>query len=182
MRTWIALLRGVNVGGRNKLPMQALVSELRALGLCDIRTYIQSGNVVFRGPGKPATLGRAIGAAIAVKFGFTPQVVVLSEQDLAAAAAGNPFPEASADREGRLVHLFFLSATPRALDRQRLETARAPRERWEVRGRLLYLHAPDGVGESKLARQVEAILGVTATARNWRTVCALLDLARTGSG
>jgi uncharacterized protein (DUF1697 family) len=102
MKTWIALLRGVNVGGRNTLPMKALVPELQALGLSAIRTYLQSGNVVFHSPGKPAPrLAAEIGAAIGAKFGFAPQVVVLSAKDLAAAAAGNPFPESAAAAEGR---------------------------------------------------------------------------------
>jgi uncharacterized protein (DUF1697 family) len=178
MRTWIALLRAVNVGGRNKLPMKALASELQALGMSDIRTYIQSGNVVFRGPGKRATrLAAQIGAAIEARFGFEPHVVVISDEDLAAAVAGNPFPE-STDSDRRALHLFFLDDAPRDTDLERLNTVRQRDERWDVSGRFLYLHAPDGVGDSKLATQVERILGVTATVRNWRTVCALLDLSK----
>ncbi len=181
MKTWIALLRGVNVGGRNALPMKALVPELQALGLSAIRTYLQSGNVVFQGPGKPsARLAAEIGAAIGAKFGFAPQVVVLSAKDLAAAVAGNPFPESAAAAEGRALHLFFLAHAPRAIDRPRLDRVRRGGERWQVRGRFLYLHAPDGVGGSKWARQIETILGVAATARNWRTVLALLELAARG--
>jgi len=172
-------LRGVNVGGRTKLPMKALASELEALGLSDIRTYIQSGNVVFRGPSKRATLLAAeIGAAIEANLGLEPHVVVISPRDLAAAAAGNPFPESAADLEGRALHLFFLADVPRDVDRERLDTVRKHSERWRVSGRCLYLHAPDGVGDSKLAKQAERILGVAATARNWRTVCALLDLSK----
>jgi uncharacterized protein (DUF1697 family) len=181
METWIALLRGVNVGGRNKLPMKALLPELRALGFSAIRTYLQSGNVVFQGPGKPAArLEAEIGAAIGAKFGFAPQVFLLSAKDLAAAAAGNPFPESAAAGEGRALHLFFLARAPRAIDRERFDRVRMGGERWQVRGRFLYLHAPDGIGGSKLARQVETILGVAATARNWRTVLALLELATRG--
>ena len=181
MKTWIALLRGVNVGGRNKLPMKALLPELQALGLSAVRTYLQSGNVVFQGAGKPAgRLAAEIGFAIGAKFGFAPQVVVLSARDLAAAAAGNPFPESAAAGEGRALHLFFLARAPRAIDRRRLDRVRAGGERWQVRGRCLYLLAPEGVGGSKLARQVETILGVAATARNWRTVLALLEVATRG--
>jgi len=178
MKTWIALLRGVNVGGNNKLPMAALAAELGAIGLSDVKTYIQSGNVVFRGPNKPATsVAAEIGTAINRKFGFEPQVMVIGGKDLATAAAANPFPESTAESDGRTLHLFFLAKTPTDIDRDRVEAIRRQSERWQIKGSVLYLHAPEGFGDSKLANQFEKILGVPATARNWRTVNALLELA-----
>jgi uncharacterized protein (DUF1697 family) len=178
MKTWIALLRGVNVNGKNKLPMQALAAELGAIGLSDVKTYIQSGNVVFRGPNKKATsIAAEIGAAIKRKFGFEPQVIAIDGKDLATAAAANPFPESTVEMDGRTLHLFFLGKAPPRIDHDRVEAIRRQSERWQIKGEVLYLHAPEGFGDSKLATQFEKILGVPATARNWRTVSALLELA-----
>ncbi|PRC92885.1 DUF1697 domain-containing protein [Solimicrobium silvestre] len=178
MKTWIALLRGINVGGRNKLPMKALAAELESLGLSDIKTYIQSGNVVFRGSDTRArNIATSIGAAIHAKFGFEPPVIVISDKDLADAITANPFPESTTEKEGRTLHFFFLDKAPSNIDHDRLESVRRPSERWQVKGTVLYLHTPEGFGDSKLAVQIERIFGVTATARNWRTVCALRDLS-----
>ncbi|MDR3481128.1 MAG: DUF1697 domain-containing protein [Burkholderiaceae bacterium] len=178
MKTWIALLRGVNVGGKNKLPMKELAATMGALGLTELKTYIQSGNVVFRGPDKKAqVLAGEIGAAILGKFGFQPQVLVIDARELAAAASANPFPEAATEAEGRTLHLFFLAKAPAAIARERIEAIRRQSERWQQIGAVFYVHAPEGFGDSKLAAQIEKILGVPATARNWRTVGALLALA-----
>jgi uncharacterized protein (DUF1697 family) len=181
MKTWIVLLRGVNVGGNNKLPMKALATELESLGFSDVRTYIQSGNVVCRGPGqKPDALAAVIRGAILGKFGFEPAVLAIEAADFAAAAAANPFSESTADMEGRTVHLFFLDQAPKEVPRDRLEALRIASERWQLKGRVLYLHCPEGFGTSKLAIQAERILGVPATARNWRTVSTLLEMAGLG--
>jgi uncharacterized protein (DUF1697 family) len=178
LETWIALLRAVNVGGRNKLPMKMLAAELEAIGLSAVKTYIQSGNVVFRCPSaRTANLAAEIGAAIKAKFGFEIDVAVISAKGLAAAVRANPFPESAAEMDGRTLHFFFLAKAPGAIDQGRLEAVRRQSERWQIKGTVFYLHAPEGFGDSKLAAQVERILGVTATARNWRTVRALLDLA-----
>jgi uncharacterized protein (DUF1697 family) len=178
METWIALLKGVNVGGKNKLPMKALAAELAAIGLSGVKTYIQSGNVVFRCPKTPsATLAARIASAINTKFGFEPEVSVLSGKDLAASAAANPFPDLALEADGKTLHFFFLAKAPAAFDQARIETLCRQTERWRVNGTVFYLHAPEGFHSSKLAAQVEKSLGVTATARNWNTVHALLDLA-----
>ena len=180
MKTWIALLRGVNVGGKNKLPMKALAAELATLGLSDIRTYIQSGNVIFRSPDTrvAAILAAEISAAIKTKFGFEPHVIVISAKELADSVTANPFPELSPNADGKALHFFFLLEAPRNFDQDRLAAVRRQSERWQIEGRVLYLHTPEGFGNSKLAAQIERILGVTSTARNWSTVCALLDLVK----
>ncbi len=178
METWIALLRGVNVGGKNKLPMKLLAAELEAIGLAGVKTYIQSGNVVFRCPSARAKkIAAEIGDAIEAKFGFEPHVALISAKDLAGAATANPFSESATELDGNRLHLFFLAKAPATIDRGRLEAVRRPSERWGIEGAVFYLHAPEGIGDSKLAAQVEKICGVPATARNWRTVRALLDLA-----
>ena len=178
MVTWIALLRGVNVGGKNRLPMKDLVSSLEALGFSDVRTYLQSGNVVFLGPDDaPALLSSKIGAAVDARFGFLPQVVVIRADVFTSFASANPFPEATNERDGKTLHLFFLSEPPHTIDGERLDAVKRPTERWRVIGPVFYLHTPDGFGNSRLATQAERILGVAATARNWRTVGALVGMA-----
>jgi len=174
---WIALLRGVNVGGNNKLPMKQLAALLETLGLSDIKTYIQSGNAVFRGPkGPPAALAQVIASAIEETFDFRPQVIVMSKDDLAKAVAANPFPEGD-NEDGRSLHLFFLGQTPKKIDATALDAVKHPTERWKANGPFFYFHAPEGFGTSKLATKAEKCLGVPATARNWRTVRELLKLA-----
>ncbi len=158
--------------------MKLLVAELETLGLLDVTTYIQSGNIVFRCPsGRAAILSAEIGAVINAKFGFDPYVAVLSAEDLAASAIANPFPEAATEQGGKTLHLFFLAKALASIDGDRLEAVRRRSERWQIKGTVFYLHTPEGFGDSKLATQVERILGTTATARNWRTVCTLLALA-----
>jgi uncharacterized protein (DUF1697 family) len=158
--------------------MKTLTAELETLGLTDVTTYIQSGNILFRDSKKTAaTLAAEIGNAINARFGFEPHVAVMSYKDLASSVTGNPFHKLMTDDNGKTLHLFFLDRTPLDLDMNRLEAIRRPSERWQLNGQVFYLLTPEGFGDSKLATQVEKILGVTTTARNWRTVCALLDLA-----
>ncbi len=176
MSTWIALFRGINVGGRNVVPMKELVHDLRSLGLEDVRTYIQSGNAVFRAAdGDAAELGATIAVKVEESHGFRPQVLVLSAGELEDAIRSNPFPEAEA--EPKTLHLFFLASPPPAPDLDALAAIRSPSERFELTDRVFYLHAPDGIGRSKLAAKAERLLGVAVTARNWRTVGKLLEMA-----
>ena len=169
MPTWIALLRGINVGGNNKLPMDALVDVLMTLDLKNVRTYIQSGNAVFQCSKKRAAgLDQAITAAIEQRHGFRPQVLVLSDQAWQAARQANPFPDSVAIP--KTLHLFFLAESPAAPDIAGLEARKSPTERFHLSDRVFYLYAPDGIGRSKLAANAEKLLGVATTARNWRTV------------
>jgi uncharacterized protein (DUF1697 family) len=178
MDTWIALLRGINVGGRNILPMAELVADLESLDLRDVKTYIQSGNVVFRSSGEvPASLGVDIASAIENRHGFRPQVLIVSADQWKDAMESNPFPEAEA--EPKTLHLFFLASVPADPDLEALSIAQAPSERFHLTDRVFYLHAPDGIGRSKLAAKAEKLLGVPVTARNWRTVHKLWEMAET---
>jgi uncharacterized protein (DUF1697 family) len=169
MRTFVALFRGINVGGHNSLPMRELVEVLQDLGLREVKTYIQSGNVVFQSEfGEPADLMDRMGDAIEKSHGFRPEVLLLEVDELQRAMAANPFPEA--EQEPRTLHLYFLASEPEHLDLEALESVRRESERFQLKGKVLYLHAPKGIGRSKLAARVEKSLGVAATARNWRTV------------
>lgn len=176
MNTYIALLRGINVGGNNKLPMNALTTLLEALGLQQVKTYIQSGNVVFQSTrtDRPA-LAKEITAAIEKSHGFAPQVFLLDGQALQAAVAANPFPEGTDDPKS--LHLFFLDGIPHKLNLAALEALKAPNERFALIDQVFYLHAPDGIGRSKLAENVGKGWGVSITARNWRTVSTILEMA-----
>jgi uncharacterized protein (DUF1697 family) len=176
MKTYVALFRGINVAGNNILPMRDLTRLLEGLGLENVRTYIQSGNVVFQSAGKAGEeLAGKIRSAIGKKHGFSPHLVLLTHQELAKAAKANPYPEAESDP--RRLHLTFLASSPRKPDLASLEALRANGERFALKGKVLYLHAPEGIGRSKLAARMEKALGVPGTTRNWRTVAALREMA-----
>jgi uncharacterized protein (DUF1697 family) len=175
-RTWIALFRGINVMGNNKLPMKDLATLLRGLKFREVRTYIQSGNAVFASAGSAASLSARISAAVARRFGLRPYVMLFEARELAQAIAKNPFPEGEA--EPKSLHLWFLEECPAAARHAGLEAVRAESERFSVYDKVLYLHAPLGIGHSKLAPRAERILGTKGTARNWRTVCTLYAMAK----
>jgi len=175
MQTWIALFRGINVGGNNILPMAKLRSGLEALTLQNVRTYIQSGNVVFESSSKSAaSLEKRIASWVEGDFGFRPQVLLLKHGDLLAAVEKNPFPEAAS--APKTLHFSFLATSAAKPDNEALERVKAASERYALVDDVFYLHAPDGIGRSKLAASVEKHLGVVATARNYRTVDKLLSL------
>jgi uncharacterized protein (DUF1697 family) len=177
MATWVAFLRGINVGGNHKLPMKELAALLGEEGLTDVATYIQSGNVVFRSARATApALEKRIGAAISGQHGFQPRVMVLSAAELEQAAAASPFPQADADPT--TLHLFFLAAKPSSARLDALRELKAGNETFELIDKVFYLYTPDGFGRSKLAERAERHLGVDATARNWRTVGKVLEMAR----
>jgi uncharacterized protein (DUF1697 family) len=177
MATWIALFRGINVGGKNILPMKELTRELEKLGYTGIETYIQSGNVVFQSPrAKAGTLARRIGEAIAKSHGIQSRIIVLSAKQLEDAAASNPYPEAEGDPKS--LHLSFLAHAPESPDLETLNQLKSGSESFTLLGDVFYLRAPAGIGRSKLAARAEKALGVAATARNWRTVTRLIELAR----
>lgn len=176
MYTYIALFRGINVGGRNSLSMKELASIFESLGGCNVRTYIQSGNVVFQSVRKTgSTLAKKIGTEVGNRHGFEPHVLVMGLSDIESAMKHNPFPEAEADP--RSLHLGFLAAIPKSPDLKRLESLKKDSERFHLIDNIFYLHAPEGVGRSKLAASSETVLGVPMTDRNWNTVCRLKEMA-----
>jgi uncharacterized protein (DUF1697 family) len=175
MQTYVALLRGINVGGHHKLPMKELRSLLANLGLQNVRSYIASGNVVFQADGvDTADLEARISAAINQEFGFGPRIMILTAEELAAAAEANPFPQAEA--EPKTLHLFFLAETAEKAELEGLAETAAENERFELKGKVFYLYTPDGVGRSKLAERMGRFIPVDMTARNWRTVSKLLEM------
>jgi len=176
MDTMIALFRGINVGGKSKLPMADLREILEGLGATDVNTYIQSGNAVFRYAGSETEgLADQIGLEVQIRYGFTPKVLLLSLTALKKAMEENPFREAETDPVG--LHLGFLAEQPAKADLAKLESLRSGREQFRLTPSVFYLYAPDGVGRSKLAAGAEKALGVEMTDRNWRTVCTIAGMA-----
>jgi uncharacterized protein (DUF1697 family) len=175
--TWIAFFRGINVGGHHIVPMQALKSLLSGMGCDGVATYIQSGNVIFRHQLNDAkALSSEIAEAMESQFGFKPQVLLLTRQQLATCAMDNPFSEGGL--EPKTLHLWFLSARPQNADVDGINKLKSASESFKLSLNVFYLHAPDGIGRSKLAAKVEKLLGVPATSRNWRTVTKVLELAQ----
>jgi uncharacterized protein (DUF1697 family) len=174
---WIALFRGINVGGNNLLPMRELAALLGKLGAHEVKTYIQSGNAVFRHASEDASvLAQRIGRAVEQAHGFAPRVLVLTREQLAQVVAANPFRAQVA--EPTTVHVLFLAAPPSHPDLAALERVKAASESFALCGTCCYLHTPEGLARSKLAERAERLLGVAGTARNWRTVGKLLELAQ----
>jgi uncharacterized protein (DUF1697 family) len=156
--------------------MKDLAAILERGSFSSVRTYIQSGNVVFRSAhGTARSLAAEIGALILKRAGFEPKVVVLSPRELAAAVRANPFPQA--DQDHKSLHLFFLSARPRRPDLDSLVRLKRGREGFALEGKVFYLFTPHGFPQCELHDKVERFLGVHATARNWRTAKQLLAMS-----
>jgi len=176
----VALLRGINVLGRNQVAMPELRSLVSSLGHTDVATYIQSGNVVFSShESDTRLLGVGLQQAISDRLNLKPNVVVLSRHDLAKVIADNPFP---AEKDGKCLHAVF-SSTEITSERvsaiaaaQSRAQARGSRDEACVVGRILYLHTPDGFGRSDLVAQLLRSGRDQGTARNWTTVTKLLTL------
>ncbi len=177
LETCIALLRGINVGGKNKLPMKDLVAIFAAAGCDDVRTYIQSGNVVCRASATATrTLPSAVATAILERFGYRVPVVTRTASELRDVGQSNPFLEAG--REANTLHVAFLVDLPSRTRVAALDVDRSPPDEFLARGREIYLCLPNGVAKSRLTNAYfDATLGTTSPVRNWRTVMKLLDLA-----
>lgn len=176
MNTYIALFRGINVGGKNALPMKELVVILENMGVRKIKTYIQSGNAVFQSDEKDfSQFSKRLAADIKGRYGFEPHIFIVGLDAIEKAMAENPFPEAEADPSS--LHLGFLASAPKYPDLQKFDELRKESERFHLSEHVFYLHAPEGVGRSKLAASTEKLLGVPMTDRNWRTVCKIKEIA-----
>lgn len=178
MATWVALLRAINLGSANQVSMPTLRTALAAAGFADVRTYVQSGNVVVNSRHrKPEAVGKAVGTVIRKEFGLDVPVVVRTYDDLAAIVDANPFPEAAAKRPKALT-VTFMEGEPDPEKAAALHAADATRDCCRVIGRELYVDYANGVAGSRFTPQYfERRLGVRGTARNWRTVLALVEMA-----
>jgi uncharacterized protein (DUF1697 family) len=187
MPTYVALLRGINVGGRSKVAMPALRELVSSLGHADVATYIQSGNVIFSSERSDLeALGSELEQAIADKLGVEPRVIVLSCGELAQAARQNPYKD---EQNPRAVHAIFLSDDPgtalveAVAEAEQRAAEKGARDSATVVGRTVYVHTPDGYGRSELAARLSRGAALKpiregGTARNWATVTKLLELCR----
>lgn len=182
MNRFVVLLRGINVGGRNRLPMADLRAALTADGLADVRTYIQSGNIVLDAPASSAdVVGVRVRATIAREFGLDVPAIALTTRTLAKIVADNPYPD---EADHRRLHAIVLPHAPDPIavtwlaERQAAATAAGSDDRATVIARTAYLHTPAGFGTSALAASLTSGRSPLAdgTARNWATMTTLLEM------
>ena len=179
MTKYIALLRGINVGGNNVVPMAELRVVFEGLGFENVKTYIQSGNCIFESDNDdPKALSDTIGDAIFAAFGFKPGVFIMTPDDLHDAIAENPFFEA--ELQASKIHFFFLGAPASNPDIDAIEHLQGETEEIHLTDNVFYMHAPDGIGRSKLAARAGIELHVPVTARNLRTVKIIAKMCAKG--
>jgi uncharacterized protein (DUF1697 family) len=178
MTVTICLLRGVNVGGHNKIPMAGLRELCGSLGLKDAQTLIQSGNVVFRTPArKLPKLAEEIAEAIERAFGFRPGVVLRTAAEWREAMARNPFEGREGVEPGKLL-VFFLASEPSEEGRTKARAIPAHPDQMHMEARELFVYFPNGMGKAKLSMAaVERAMRVAGTGRNWNTVMKLMEMA-----
>lgn len=174
METYIVLLRGVNVGGNNLLPMKELVSLLKDNGYENAKSYLQSGNIVLKTENRlsPQDIAKAFSELVNQSFGFQPEIFVEPLNHFQQIASACPYTT----DEGKLLHFYFCNETPK-LDIDVINKLKSPTEQYEVIDKTLYLYAPDGIGRSKMVVKINACLGVSTTGRNLNTVKKLIALA-----
>ncbi len=172
MTALVALLRGVNVGGRTMIPMPSLKASLEDLGHEDVVTYIQSGNVVFESRVKDPA--KEIEERIAEDFGVSVTVVLRTPAELKRIVKANPFPKV---KEGKKLAVVFLRDKPAKAAVDALDPERSPPDEVVLKGREVYIHYPNGQAKTKITNDwLERTLGVRGTARNWNTVLKLVEL------
>lgn len=176
MSKYVALLRGINVGGNNKLPMAELRALCAELGWEKVETYIQSGNVVFEAKGGVAALETALEKEIERHFGLSISVIVRSAKDWPAHLSGNPFPKAAEDEPNRLM-LGLPKLVPNEDAAELLQERARDGEQVRLAGDALWIHFPGGAGTSKLSPVlIDRLVGSPVTMRNWRTLLKLREM------
>ncbi|ESQ82879.1 hypothetical protein AEAC466_15320 [Asticcacaulis sp. AC466] len=173
-KIWIGLFRGVNVGGR-KMVMKNLVTALEAAGLQDVRTYIQSGNVLFRSALSEQELETLIDGVVEKTFGYHANLHLVTLSHLETVLKDNPYRNHK--HTGKAQHVFFFKAPPSHVDRELMDSLKADSEAYEITDELMYLYAPDGIGRSKLVEKIGKAIKADMTARNLNTVETLRDMA-----
>jgi uncharacterized protein (DUF1697 family) len=175
LTAYAALLRGINVGGKNKVPMAELRTLFETLGHANVVTYIQSGNVVFTSAAKPAKIAADITGAIAGEFGLTVPVIVRSRTELRRVLTSNPYLDTGVGPSK--LHVTFLADRPTKAAIATLDPDRSPPDEFAVVGREIFMLLANGMGRTKLTIDwFERGLGTRGTARNWNTVNKLVDL------
>src|ERR1700722_15603149 len=169
--THVALLRGINVGGKNSLPMKELAQMFSLAGCTNVRTYIQSGNVIFETSGEAAKIAQVVTAKIEKKFGYRIPIVTRTSEQLLKTIRDNPFLKGA---DQKMLHVYFLAPSPNPAAVAALDPTRSTPDAFHVRGQEIYLHLPNGMGRSKLTNAYfDSKLSTICTARNWATVLKL---------
>jgi uncharacterized protein (DUF1697 family) len=177
MTTYVAMLRGINVSGRNKLSMEDLRALIVASGAQDVRTYIQSGNAVFTSRRSPSTVVETLERDLESALGNRVPVLLRTTEELEAVIDANPFVGRGEDP--KVLHVTFMGTVPSAAALKALSDKRVDADEFQVVGRQVYLFCPNGYGNTKLTNAFfEKKLGSQATTRNWRTVTTLVELAQ----
>ena len=176
----VALLRGINVGGRSMIKMAELRSAFESLGFKDVLTYIQSGNVVFTSDARRAGLASKIEKGLESKFGFRGRVFVYSANELEKAAANNPFEPERRDKE-QYSQLMFLERKPTAERWDALLAMAGDEYRFAIRGKVVYFAYARSFAGRRRSLDIEKVLAVAGTARTWKVVDKLIGLARSDS-
>ena len=172
MTTWVCFLRGINVGGHRKVPMADLRQLLQdIIGDTDAQTYIASGNAVFTAVESKSQLKTRLRTAIEERFGFVVDVLLLSAQEMRDVLTSCPCPA----EKGNLAHAYLCFDVPK-LNKSASDALIAPSETLTVAERTIWLHAPEGIGRSKLAAKLEKLIGVAATARNLNTIRKMVEM------
>ncbi len=176
-QTFVALLRGINVGGKNKLPMKDLVRAFERAGADDVQHYIQSGNVVFRATAPVAgRIPGVVATEIERGFGLRVPVILRRGDELRAAAKANPMLASGADPA--TLHVVFLEDTPGQRESAALDPRRSPPDSFMLVGREIYLCCPNGMARTRLTNAYfDSTLRTTSTVRNWRTVLKLVEMS-----
>ncbi len=174
--THACLLRGINLGGNNKMSMPEFRAMLEGFGCKNVKTYIASGNAVFNMPARlESKLAAMVEKAIAERFGMKMPVVIVTKKEMEQAVAMNPYPEVAATP--KLLHLMVLAARPAADAVATLDPNRSAPDRFAVIDRFIYMHLPNGAADSKLTNQYfDSRLKTVSTGRNWQTVNKILEM------
>ncbi len=176
MNSWIVLLRGVNVGGKHIVPMRELKALLEMSGFSNVRTYIQSGNIVLEAAQRPSN---EISDLIEREFAFRPQVFVMNRTEFERAMMNCPYGSDA----GKAVHFFFCREVPKSVDYDLLESLKGDSEHFSLVGKVFYLYAPNGIGRSILVQKIgKAFPGIEMTARNMNTMNKLADILGNPNG
>jgi uncharacterized protein (DUF1697 family) len=175
-KAYVALLRGINVGGKNRLPMADLTAMFTKAGCGRVKTYIQSGNVVFEATeAMLPKVAKQVEAEVQKKFGFRCVFVTRSREEIEAVLKKNPY--LSEGVEEKWLHVYFLAEAPGKASVAGLDPERSPGDRFHVAGRDVYLHVPKGMGQTKLTNAFfDGKLKTMSTARNWATVKKLAEM------
>ncbi|SNY24492.1 DUF1697 domain-containing protein [Paractinoplanes atraurantiacus] len=176
MATYVALLRGINVAGNTRVSMDGLRKVFADLGHEDVKTYLQTGNIVFTAGGKAAQIAAELEKKVAADLGVSPTVLLRTVAEMSAVLDANPYLDDESDHTK--LHVTFLAEKPDAKHRDALTRPDGETAEFQLRGREVFLHCPNGYGRTKLNNSfIEKKLGVRATTRNWKTVAKLCELA-----